>query len=150
MFGSEVHAPGALILGQGAPCDRFFILASAKAEGGITGPSGGRRSVDLMGPGDFFGEAVLLSGEASSVNVETLTVASLLSLTSDEFAAIADMPGVRELLAESATERATHLREASAEVMLATDGERLIPSTFVDYEEFPANTSSRRSRPTCG
>ena len=137
MFESETYPPGTLIVGEESPRDRFYILATGKAEVWITGPSGGRRSVFLLGPGDFFGESALMSEGAAPVNVETLSAVSLLSLTREEFAAMAEMPGVRDRLAASATERESHLREASAEVMLATDTERLIPYSFVDYEEFP-------------
>ena len=137
MFSSESHPPGALIVTQQSPRDRFFILASGKAEVWITGPSGGRRSVELLGPGDFFGEAALLSADAYSFNVETLSAASLLSLTRDQFTALAELPGVRELLAEHGAERATQMGEACAVVVLAAEGERKIPATFVDYEEFP-------------
>lgn len=134
MFQSESHPPGTLIVSRESPRDRFFILARGKADVWITAPSGGRRSHRLLRDGDFFGEESLVVEDVESANVESLTSVTLLTLSRTQFEVLLEVPGVRDMLAGAMR---VDMEEAGAEVTLSSAGERRLPATFVDYEDFP-------------
>lgn len=135
MFRTEHHPPGAMIVSEEAPRDRFFILADGVAEVWITGTAGVRPSRQLLRAGDYFGETALLSDNAPTSNVECLTSTSLLSLGREDFAELTAVPGIRERLVHQDLD--TGIVEACARVTLASSGDRQLPASYVDYEASP-------------
>jgi CRP-like cAMP-binding protein len=135
MFRSEHHPPGTMIVREETPQVRFFILAHGVAEVWTSGDGGPRQSHQLLRAGDFFGERALLSDAASTTNVESITSTSLVSLGREDFAALAEVPGIRERLVHQ--DPGTEIIEATARVTLASSAEGVLPATYVDYEEFP-------------
>ncbi len=65
-----VYAPGESIVSQGEQGDSMFIITSGSVDVKLDGKSSGRfRTIGKLGPGDFFGEMSLLTGEARSASV---------------------------------------------------------------------------------
>lgn len=135
MFRTEHHPPGSVILSGDAPQDRFFIIVKGTAEVSTSGTVGAQPSRRLLREGDYFGELSLLSDTPSTTNVESITSTSLMSLAREDFATLADAPGVRERLAQPRV--VTGIGEACATVTLASPGEKLLPTSYVDYESAP-------------
>ena len=138
MFRTEHHPPGAFILSADAPQDRFFIIVKGTVEVWTTAATiGAQPRRRLLQEGDYFGEVSLLSDTAPATNVESVTSTSLMSLARDDFATLAEAPGVRERLVQPRVEVVPGIGEACAQVTLASPGERLLPTSYVDYESSP-------------
>lgn len=76
----EVHPPGALIIGQGEPGDRFYIIISGEAavvRDGVV--------VKSYRDGDFFGETALVTGAPRSADVRARTALRLLAIDKYDF-----------------------------------------------------------------
>lgn len=73
-----MHAPGDLIVKEGGMGDRWFMIGSGQAEATRAG-----RATRLLGPGDFFGELSVLSGQPNPETVRAQTELELFVMTAD-------------------------------------------------------------------
>jgi CRP-like cAMP-binding protein/phosphoribosyl 1,2-cyclic phosphodiesterase len=82
----DTFAPGALVIGQGEPGDRFYIIVSGEAvvlKDGVP--------VKTYRDGDFFGETALVTGAPRSADVRAKT--ELVALAIDKYDFLALMRG---------------------------------------------------------
>ena len=82
---SQSYKKGHVILEEDSTGDHCYFLTSGRVK--ITRVSSDEREVilALLGPGDFFGEMSLLSGEVRSANVVTLEKTKALTLNTVDF-----------------------------------------------------------------
>ena len=82
---SQTYKKGHVILEEDSSGDRCYFLTRGRVK--ITRVSSDKREVilALLGPGDFFGEMSLLSGEVRSANVVTLEKTKALTLNTEDF-----------------------------------------------------------------
>ena len=82
---SQSYKKGHVILEEDSTGDLCYFLTRGRVK--ITRVSSNEREVilALLGPGDFFGEMSLLSGEARSANVVTLEKTKALTLNTEDF-----------------------------------------------------------------
>ncbi|MGL5097425.1 MAG: ATP-binding cassette domain-containing protein, partial [Planctomycetia bacterium] len=80
----ERHAARSLIVRQGEVGDRFYLIAEGKVEVYSDGLSG-RRRLAVLGPGEVFGEAALISGNPRNATVQALDDAVVFSLDKAHF-----------------------------------------------------------------
>ena len=82
---SQSYKKGHVILEEDSAGERGYFLTRGRVK--ITRVSSDEREVilALLGPGDFFGEMSLLSGEARSANVVTLEKTKALTLNTEDF-----------------------------------------------------------------
>jgi CRP-like cAMP-binding protein len=76
----EIHAPSSLIIGQGEPGDRFYIIIAGEAvvvKDGVV--------VKTYKSGDFFGETALVTGAPRSADVRAKTELVLLAVDKYDF-----------------------------------------------------------------
>ena len=64
-----LYAPGEVILQRGDPGDSMFVVHRGKAEVCVTVAPGECKRLEVLGPGDFFGEMALFTGEPRSADV---------------------------------------------------------------------------------
>lgn len=81
---------GDVIVRQGGPADKFFIVAEGEVEVERTGD--GDRSVATLGPGHFFGELSILRETPREATVKATKATKLLAMDRDTF---------RDLVAQS-------------------------------------------------
>ncbi len=77
----ETYPAGHRVIRLGDPGDRFYVVEQGRL-------NVGRRegeSIANLGPGDFFGEAALITGEPRNANVDAATDVTLHSLDQDAF-----------------------------------------------------------------
>jgi cAMP-dependent protein kinase regulator len=72
--------PGELIVQRGEAGDDFYILADGEAQVMIAGRDGGDEVVDVLRPGDSFGEIALIESVRRTATVQTLTAVKTLAL----------------------------------------------------------------------
>ena len=102
------HEPGATILKEGLPADRFFIVTRGQAEVILEGPDGSDIVVARMIPGQYFGEIELRHG---GTNIATIRAApheglDVVALDREMFdRLIAESPATREAIDRVVEER---------------------------------------------
>ena len=92
--------PGERIIRKGDKSDAVYFISSGEVEVAV-----GRRRIKL-GPGSFFGEMGLISGQPRSADVTTLDYSTFLKLTHSDFNEILRRyPGIRSQIVGLANER---------------------------------------------
>jgi ATP-binding cassette, subfamily B, bacterial len=102
---TERHPEGRLVIQQGDPGDKFYILVRGTVEVLKAGPDGAEQRVRVLEDGDFFGEIALLKDTPRTATVRTLSQCVFLTLQREQF--------------KSLISRAPHLR-ATFEEMAAS------------------------------
>ncbi len=110
-----VFAPGDLVLKEGDPADRFYMVIKGEAEATQRGADGSQVVINRLGPGDYFGEIGLLNDAPRQATVRAKTSLELMALDRETFANLmkssqATGDAVRRVAAERA--RATSPRSA--------------------------------------
>jgi CRP-like cAMP-binding protein len=98
----EIEVPkGVVLFRQGDPSDTMFVVAAGRVR--LTLGSGAEmREIGVLGPGEFFGEISLLSGETRSATAEVIEDSRLLVVGRDAFAMLVqdDLATVTRMLSE--------------------------------------------------
>ncbi len=69
---TKVYKPREAIVEKGAPANEFFVLLRGRAKVGAPGADGSHAAINVMGPGEVFGEIAILDGQPRSATVTTL------------------------------------------------------------------------------
>lgn len=77
----EDVAPGATVVREGDPGDRFFVVLGGMLE--VTQATRGQRT--LLKPGDYFGEVALAMGVPRTASVRAVTPATVASCDKSAF-----------------------------------------------------------------
>ena len=105
---SRVVPAGSIICRKGEPGDQMYFIV----EGRVTIATPSPTPVEL-GPGSFFGEMALISGEPRSATVTAATEVSLLSLYSEDFQMLSSSnPEIAEVIRRTAETRRGRTPEA--------------------------------------
>jgi len=92
---------GSRLTMEGASGYTFFVIESGTVEVERDG-----NLVNTLGPGDFFGETAILSGERRNATITAVSEVDLLVLFGTEFRILErDWPGVAAKIAEKMAER---------------------------------------------
>lgn len=114
---SEVRlfAPGETIVAQGEKGGELFIIDTGEVSVEVA-KEGRQVSVARLGPGKFFGEMGLLTGEPRAATVRALTECSLIVIGHDAFHdTIAPVPGVIDKMSYLLAERQAELEQIASE-----------------------------------
>jgi CRP-like cAMP-binding protein len=76
--------PGTVIVRQGAPADKFFIIVEGEVEV-IREDGGDERRLATLGRGQFFGEMAILRDTPRTATVRASAPTTLLSMERDSF-----------------------------------------------------------------
>jgi len=88
---TQSHPAGTRIIRQGNAGQRFYLIKEGEV---VVGRDPGNQMLAVLGPGNFFGETALITGEPRNANVDAKTDVILFSLDADSF---------REAMAERST-----------------------------------------------
>lgn len=81
---TEIDTPrGSILFRRGDPCIGFHIVIFGQVKLALQAPQGGEKVVDLMGPGQSFGEAEMFLGRPYLMNAETLVDSKLLHVAKE-------------------------------------------------------------------
>jgi CRP-like cAMP-binding protein len=79
------YARGETLFLEGDPGTSLCIIDKGRVKLGLTSAEGREIILDLLGPGDVFGELALLDGEPRSANAIAVEASDVLLLARDEF-----------------------------------------------------------------
>jgi putative ABC transport system ATP-binding protein len=102
---AEQYLAGVVVIRQGDPGDKFYLIRHGEVEI-LVDDAGGRRKVNTLKEGDSFGEYALLTGEARSATVRTTKNTLLYALGKEGFhAALAASATFQEELQKALFQR---------------------------------------------
>lgn len=135
---------GDYFVSEGRDTKKFFVVASGQAEVISKGPHGEDLRIALLGEGEYFGEADLLSDAASTVTVRAVTPGSFLSLKLENLERIIKEEADFSQAFQSAVDKQLRLKatlndhgEKHIDLLSGHDENITIPETYIDYEEHP-------------
>ncbi len=106
LFVTERYAANQIVVQQGDPGDRFYVIVRGSVEILRTDANGEEDRIALLEDGDHFGEIALLKDVPRTATVRTLTPCTFLSLQQTHFSLLVDRsPRVRQILEECLRER---------------------------------------------
>ena len=73
------------IVEEGLPGDYMYVIREGQVKVTKLSGDGREKILELMGPGDFFGEMSLLDGAVRSASVKSLTETRILALSRNDF-----------------------------------------------------------------
>src|SRR5262249_25486516 len=79
------YAHNELIIKEGEQDETFFIIEKGTVEVYLVSPHGSRKILTTLGPGEFFGEMALLTGQKRTANVRAITDVRVYRLDKDSF-----------------------------------------------------------------
>ncbi|RPJ74043.1 MAG: cyclic nucleotide-binding domain-containing protein, partial [Acidobacteria bacterium] len=98
--------PGDVLMRQGEPGDRLFVLLAGRLEVSREEPGGGSAIVGEVAPGESVGEMSFFTGEPRSGTVRAIRDSLLVCFTNDEFERIiARRPGILRQVTRIQAER---------------------------------------------
>ncbi|OGP74067.1 MAG: hypothetical protein A2Y80_04435 [Deltaproteobacteria bacterium RBG_13_58_19] len=90
-MGEVVRVPrGTRIVSQGEEPNYFYVIQSGKLRVFLETEEGIRTDLTELGPGDYFGEVALVTGQLRTASVETVEETSLLQISKEEFDRVLD------------------------------------------------------------
>jgi hypothetical protein len=82
----QAFAPGDVVVKEGDPADRFYMIIKGEAEAAYRGPDGSQVVIGRFGPGDYFGEIGLLNDTPRQATVRARTALEVMALDRESFA----------------------------------------------------------------
>ncbi|MEV4506242.1 family 2B encapsulin nanocompartment shell protein [Streptomyces klenkii] len=130
---------GQLLLQEGEPADKLWILVRGRAEKRTTGRYGEDALLGILGDGEFFDLDAWACGSPAAHRVKALTPGTALCADRSHLARLAGRDeALRAALAAYTTgERTVPGAEVPVDLSAGHVGEPDLPGTFVDYEDTP-------------
>ncbi len=124
----EEYGSGELVFSQGEGGDSMHIILSGRVEVVIAGDNGSKTVLAKLGPGDYFGEIALLTGEVRTAGVIASEDLKLITIYKEALAPILQSrPELAVQLAEVVEQRRSGLKEAKDSVTSGSALQRIIP-----------------------
>ncbi|MHB8667212.1 MAG: Crp/Fnr family transcriptional regulator [Burkholderiales bacterium] len=74
---------GTALFRRGDPCDGMHVIVLGRVKLGLLAPGGAEKVVEILGPGQSFGEAVMFMGKPHNLYAEALADSLLLHIRSN-------------------------------------------------------------------
>ncbi len=106
LFVTESYPPGRVVVREGSPGNRFYLIARGQVSIHKTNPDGMERKIGVLEDGDYFGEIALVRNTLRSATIRTLTPCVLLTLHRDIFTNLLERSAdMREKLEKTIVDR---------------------------------------------
>lgn len=106
LFVTESYPEERVVVREGTPGNRFYLIARGRLSIHKNGPDGIERKIGVMEDGDYFGEIALIKNIPRSATVRSVTPCVLLTLHRDIFQNLVERaPDVREQLEKTIANR---------------------------------------------
>ena len=97
-------AVGSVLVQQGEPGDSLCIVLAGRADVRLQG-----KTIDTIGPGEYFGEMSLVDGEPRSATIVATEDGTLLCIAAADFDSLLDLPYVAREVIRSLSARVREL-----------------------------------------
>jgi len=105
---TEHFKEGQVVIREGEPGHKFYVIAAGKVEVSTTWPTGRERRLTTLGEGDYFGEIALLDDVPRTATVRALVSTDVVTLEREPFFHLLDtVPELRKAVHDMATARST-------------------------------------------
>ncbi len=112
LFVTEQVAADRVLIEEGDPGDKFYIIVRGRVAVLKTTPAGEQRRLGVLGDGDHFGEIALVRNVPRTATIQALTTCVFLTLQRDHFLnVLGKAPRLREAIEQSILGRTTGLTE---------------------------------------
>jgi ATP-binding cassette subfamily B protein len=102
----ERYPAGDVIVNEGEPGDKLYVIHKGQAEVLAYDPAGNQRHLAVLREGDYFGEVALLYDVPRTATIRALTPVQLYSLSKEDFnILLGAVPGLREQLERTISQR---------------------------------------------
>ena len=129
-----------VIFHQGDPADTLHLIAAGHASVRVTMPGGEFVVVEILGPGDAFGELALVGAQSRGATVVALERCETLSLGRDEFERLRTAyPGVDRFLVDLLARRVDKLNTYLLEALFVPAERRVLRRLLELCELYPAD-----------
>lgn len=129
-----------VIFHQGDPADTLHLIAAGRASVRVTMPGGEFVVVELLGPGDAFGELALVGPQSRRATVVALERCETLLLGRDEFERLRTAyPGVDRFLIDLLARRVDRLNTYLLEALFVPAERRVLRRLLELCELYPAD-----------
>ena len=129
-----------VIFHQDDPADTLHLIAAGRASVRVTMPGGEFVVVELLGPGDAFGELALVGPQSRRATVVALERCETLSLGRDEFERLRTAyPGVDRFLIDLLARRVDRLNTYLLEALFVPAERRVLRRLLELCELYPAD-----------
>ena len=129
-----------VIVHQGDPADTLHLIAAGRASARVTTPGGEFVVVELLGPGDAFGELALVGPRSRGATVVALERCETLSLGRDEFERLRTAyPGIDRFLIDLLARRVDKLNIYLLEALFVPAERRVLRRLLELCELYPAD-----------
>jgi CRP-like cAMP-binding protein len=134
---TEIDAPrGSILFRRGDPCNGFHIVIYGQVKLALEAPHGHERVVELAGPGNSFGEAMMFLEKPYMVTAETLADTKLLHVAREMvFAEVDCDPRFARRMIAGLSHRLHHLISDFEMVTLHSGTQRVIGYLLRDATE---------------
>jgi len=141
--------PDRTIIEQGDAGDSLFIVAEGALKVEITVDDGETLEVSRLGPGDFFGEMALLTGESRGATITTLTPSQVFEIAKKDIEPIIQAyPDITNDLSEILTRRELENLRRKNEHFASLDEEKSLASLILGkITNFFGGGGATRSQP---
>jgi CRP-like cAMP-binding protein len=130
----RIYGAGQTVVRQGQAGESMFVVCKGRVRVTV-GEQG--TEVATIGPGGFFGEMSLLTGDARSATVSAIEDCSLLEITAEDFRAIAlAHPEVLVLVTEAVERRRTGLERTRSSAAVTASAEDAPRSFLARVQHF--------------
>ncbi|MBX7245350.1 MAG: cyclic nucleotide-binding domain-containing protein [Candidatus Sumerlaeaceae bacterium] len=144
-FTAETFERGKLIVEEGKPSDKLYIVSRGKADVFLGGEYGETLRKRVAVSGDYFGAEQLFVDGRSPISVKAMTACSVLVLTKKSLKKALDkFPGIRAEFEKSAKDKIKQCGYGkpgwgtnSLQMQAGHEGEPELPEMFVDYDARP-------------
>ncbi|KAA5540195.1 cyclic nucleotide-binding domain-containing protein [Roseiconus nitratireducens] len=115
-FVPRSYEAGSTIIQAGDPGDELFLLAAGKVRvWSGEGPAVAERTLSVMGPGEHFGEASVISGGPRTATVTAVTYVETLVLSGEDYRRLVHAyPQLLQNLSRSLTKRLSNMNVSAA------------------------------------
>lgn len=115
----RTFAKGEVVCHEGDPADSMHLVAEGRLSVRVSMPSGDQAMVNLLGPGDYFGELALLRQDGRrTATIAALEPARTLVVTESAFRRLCGAhPGIERALTQTLADRVDKLSHRVVELM---------------------------------
>ncbi len=144
-FKHETKEPGEIVICEGDPGEKFYIIAKGKVEIYGTNKFGKKVHLEHKGVGDYFGEIALIESTPRTATVVATSPCLFFTLDREQFLALLEKDKkIKTQFTESIKQRAQNrdllmgeFGESRIDVSSAHAEDADITDTIVDYDEYP-------------